>query len=133
MPDFPLPGEPLDLLLGPDNDIVITDDLQFVYGVEGVMQECRIVLQLFAGEWFLNLDAGIPYWQQILGQKPQRAIAAAQIAFRRELEAVAGVGSVIKLNVSYQASRRLRVEFQVRTTTGETPADSIALRIGGGA
>lgn len=128
---LPLADQPRDLLLGPDNDLVIP--LQHTYGVQAVAQSCRIAIQIFAGEWFLDLDVGIPYWQKILAQKPATAIAAARIAFRSELLAVDGVLSVTKLEVSFdRATRALIVSWQVMTGLGETPADSIALAIGGG-
>jgi hypothetical protein len=128
----PLANEPRDLLLGPDNDIVITTDLQFSRGIQAVVQSCRIALQLFAGEWFLDLDAGIPYWQSILAQKPDVAKKAAAIAFRSALLNVAGVLSVSKLEVEYAgATRKLTIKWQVQTALGETPADTIALAVGG--
>lgn len=128
----PLTDEPRDLLLDENNDLVITTDLQFATGVQAVVQSCRIAIQLFAGEWFLDLDAGIRYWEDILAQKPAIAVAAAKVEFRRELVAVAGVLRIIKLDVTYtRETRTLNVTWQVLTGLGETPVDTIALAIGG--
>lgn len=128
---MPLITDPVDLLLDANNDLVIKDgDLQFSRGVDAIVQQCRIALQMFQGEWFLNLDAGIPYWQSILGYKPQVAIQAAQIYFRRELELVDGVDSVLKLDVNYSGINRiLTVTWQVSTVFGDTPEDVIDLRV----
>ena len=83
---------------------------------------------MFAGEWFLDLDAGIPYWQSILAQKPAIAVAAARAAFRKELLLCDGVLEVLRFDVAYVgATRGLSVTWQVRTALGNTPADSIAL------
>lgn len=128
----PLPNNPRDLLLGPDNDLVIGSDAQWTYGVDAVAQSCRIALQMFEGEWFLDLGVGIPYWDEILGKKPELAIPAATAAFRDELLAVDGVLSVVRLNVEYVGqTRTMSVTWQVSTALGNTPVDTIALAIGG--
>ncbi len=129
----PLTDEPRDLLLGPDGDLVITTDFEWVRGIEAVAQSCRIALMMFAGEWFLDLDAGIPYWQSILGRKPAVALAAAQVAFRSELMSVSGVLEVLRLDVAYVSSTRaMTVTFKVRTGLGETPVITIVPPIGAG-
>ena len=128
----PLPNDARDLLLGTTNDLVIGTDLSFSRGIAAVTQGCRIAIQMFQNEWFLNLDAGIPYWDQILGQKPDRAVAAAQIALRRNLLAVPGVLAITTLNCVYDGSTRgLTITWAVRTATGDTPPDTIALNTSG--
>jgi hypothetical protein len=118
------------LLLDADGDLVITSDLQWTYGIDAVVQSCRIALQMFQGEWFLDLDAGIPYWDQILGQKPDIAIAVARDEFRRELLSVSGVLEVVRLEVTFDGpSRALTVTWQVRTALGETPIDTLDLEV----
>ena len=37
-----------------------------------VAQRLYIMLRTFAGEWYLNTEHGIPYFQSILGQKNTR-------------------------------------------------------------
>jgi len=131
---LPLQSDPRDLLLGSDNDLVIGKDLSFTSGVQAVAQSCRIALQMFAGEWFLNLDVGIPYWDEILGQKPAVAIPAAELAFRDALRNVVGVLSIPVLTVQYVgATRALNVTWQVSTVFGDTPVDTLAITVGGAA
>lgn len=121
-----LETEPRDLLLDADNDLVIGSDLSFSSGLAGVVQSCRIALQMFRGEWFLDLDAGIPYWDQILGQRADVAIAIARDEYRRELLEVEDVLAVLKLEVSFENSTRtLRIRWQVDTEFGETPVEII--------
>lgn len=124
----PLNTDPVDILLGDDNDLVVTDDLQFALGLEGITQMCRIAVQMFAGEWFLDLDVGVPYWDNILGQNPEVAKFAALTGFRDELLAVDGVLEIISLEVTFTdaATRTLNVTWQVRTAAGNTPVDTIA-------
>lgn len=131
---MPLLTDPIDLLLDDNNDLVFVDgDLVFSKGMDAIVQQCRIAMQMFQGEWFLNLDAGLPYWQSILGQKPAVAIQAAQIFIRRELELVNGVLDILKLQITYvRETRALQVSWQVDTVFGETPSDVIELRISTG-
>jgi len=128
----PLTDEPRDLLLNENNDLVIGTDLDFSRGIAAVTQSCRIALQIFLEEWFLDLDIGIPYWQSILGQKPSVAIAAARIFIAQELRAVEGVLDILKLEVSYEPTeRKLIINWQVSTGLGDTPVDTIAINVGG--
>lgn len=130
---LPLAQQPRDLLLGPDNDLVVSgSDLQFSRGVPSVAQSCRIALQMFKEEWFLDLDQGIPYFDAILGAKPTVGIRAATIAFRQALQNVDGVLDILELDVEFVSARRLDVTFQVRTALGDTVPDTIAVSVGGG-
>ncbi len=127
-----LETDPVDLLLGPDNDLVVTTDLQLSRGIPAIMQSCRIALLMFAGEWFLDLKAGIPYWESILAQKPEVAKKAAAIAFRAALLGVPGVQEVTKLEVDFAGgTRRMSITWRVRCAFGETPEDTLAPPLGG--
>lgn len=120
--------DPRDWLLDKDNDLVITTDLQWSRGLPAVVQSCRIALQMFQGEWFLDLDAGIPYWNNILGQKPGTAVVAARTAFRSALMAVESVTEVLKLDVTYDGkTRSMKITWKVRCSFGDTPTDVLAL------
>lgn len=128
---LPLTNEPRDLLLDADNDLVVTSDLQFSRGIDAVAQSCRIALQLVRGEWFLDLDVGIPYWEEILAQKPAIALEASRAAFRRELLSVEGVIDITRLEITYDRTTRImNIVWQVLTGFGETPADTVALDVG---
>lgn len=132
MPVLPLTDEPRDLLLDNQNDLVIVNgDFALARGIDAVVQSCRIAIQMVAGEWFLDQDAGIPYWTAILAFKPAVAVRSAQIAINAELLRVVGVIQVTKLDVSFSGvSRALTITWQVKTGSGETPPDTIALAIG---
>lgn len=123
----PLANDAIDLLVGDDNDLVVTTDFQFARGIDGVAQLCRIAVNTFAGEWFLDLDQGISYFDQILGLPQDVAELAALTEFRRELLATEGVIDIVVLNVSFDGpTRTLTVEWQVSTATGNTPMDSLS-------
>lgn len=119
---------PRDLLIDDNNDLVITKDAQWSRGLPAVAQSCRITLQMFAGEWFLNLGAGIPYWEEILTQKEAVAIKAANIAFRSALLAVDDVVSVTRMDITFdRKARRMTVVWQVNTAFGETSPDTLVI------
>ncbi len=128
----PLLAQPIDLLLDEDDDLVVTTDLDLVRGIEGVAQMCRIAVQMFAGEWFLDLDVGVPYWQDILGASAEIATLSARAGFRDELLAVEGVLDLLILRVTFDdaLSRTLTVEWQVRTALGNTPLDTLTIAPG---
>jgi hypothetical protein len=126
-----LATEPRDWQLDEDNDLVIDTDLHFTTGVDAVVQAARIALQMFRGEWFLDLDAGIPYWDSILGNRRDIAIAIARDEFRSALKELDDVLEVIRLDVEFDgATRIMSITWQVSTSFGETPVDVLDLEIG---
>lgn len=128
----PLVDDPIDLALGDDDDLIVTTDLAFVRGLAGVAQMCRIAVQMFAGEWFLDLDVGIPYWEDIFGAPAEVALLSARAGFRDELLAVDGVLDIVSLVVTFDnaRSRQLTVSWQVRTAIGNTPVDTMTVAPG---
>jgi hypothetical protein len=127
-----LENDPVDLLLDADNDIVVTDDLQFSRGLTAVAQGIRIRMQLFKGEWFLNLNAGIPYLERpgvtrdeaLIGQKFNELRARA--VFRKAILTTPGVLGIEKLDVKFNdATRKLSVTWVARTVFGDTDPDTL--------
>lgn len=116
-PNAFVPG--IDLLLDDDGDLVVDRDVYFSRGLEAVAQGIRIRLQMFRGEWFLDLDAGVPYYQELLGQKFSEVRARA--AFRAAILAAPGATELISLAVTFNRStRRMSVDWEVRTDYGVT-------------
>ena len=59
-----------DLLLSSDHDLAIIDfDLQLTTDQQAIAQRVKQSLLLFKGEWFLDRDLGVPYYEDILGTK----------------------------------------------------------------
>lgn len=103
----------------PGHDLSVEDgDLVLLDGVESIAQHLRIRLQFFLEEWFLDTRIGIPYYQRLLGQKPQESVVRA--IFRPAIESTPGVEALNDLQVDYDgASRALAVSFRALTDTGE--------------
>lgn len=124
----------VDFLLGPDNDLVITNgQLQFATGVAGVAQLISIACQMVRGEWFLDLNRGIPLLQNatvtaaqaIAGQQPN--IAKARAAYKAVILGVNGTDPAsLVINLSYDGpTRALSVNWTVGTIFGDTVTGSL--------
>ena len=130
-----LSTDPIDLLLDQDGDLVITGGrLQFSTGLTAVVQGIRIRLLTFRGEWFLDLDHGIPYLENdsvdaseaILGQKFNEAKARA--AFRDMILSAPGVVEILGLAVKFnRGTRQLDVAFRVRTEFGDSELETLTV------
>lgn len=107
----------LDLLLD-DNGVVLRNgDWAFAIDREGIQQRISQVLKTIAGEWFLDLDYGLPYFEQILIKNPN--LPSVQDTFRRALLSVKGVSSVERLTLDLNTtSRTLTVSWVVLTDLG---------------
>ena len=107
----------LDLLLD-DNGVVLRGgDWAFALDREGIQQRISQVLKTIAGEWFLDLDYGLPYFERVLVKNPN--LPAVQDIFRRALLSVKGVSSVERLSLSLDTtSRTLTVSWVVITDLG---------------
>ncbi len=116
-----LATDPIDFLLDDDGDLVIP--LQFSRGLPAVAQGIRCRVLLFRDEWFLDLDAGVPYYQDLLGQRFNAA--RARSIFRDAILSAPGVLELLSLEVSFDAGARLlSVRWKVSTVFGDT-ADEI--------
>lgn len=117
---MPLESDPIDLLLDADGDLDITGgDLSFVAGLPAVAQLIKIALQMFLGEWFLNVEAGVPWLQDVLGNKydPEKVRAA----LRPSILEVPAVTAILSLETAFHGPTRvLSVSFEVSTEFGDT-------------
>lgn len=129
-----LTTDTLDLALNSSGDLIVTGgDMQISSGEDGVAKLIRIAILLFRGEWFLNLDAGVPYLERqgvpaseaIMGQAFDKA--KIESAFRDAILGVSGVAQVTSLAATYVSSTRtLNVAWTVQTTFGGTVTDFLA-------
>ena len=131
-----LSTDPIDLALDPSTgDLLIASGrLSLTSGVAAVVQGIRIRLQLIAGEWFLDLDAGVRYFPRdgvdarlaIFGAKFDETKAARE--FRAAILATPGVLAVTQLAIDFDGrTRAMSVRWQASTVFGDTPADVLAL------
>lgn len=105
-----------DLLLDADGDLVVTVDAQLASGRQAIVQGLRGELLLIAGEWFANLDAGLPWFTEILGGKD---LARVRQIFGNTITARPGVRSLDQLEVTLDGTRQLTVNYSVSTIFGQ--------------
>lgn len=121
---MPLITDPIDFLLDVNDDLAIDTDLYLTSGLAGVVQGIRQRIQTFKGEWFLDLDHGVPYYQDLLGKKFDDNKAL--VAFRDAILSTPGVITLNLLNVSYSGTtRKLTVNWQATTIFGDTTLDTL--------
>lgn len=119
-----------------DSDGRLEIPLRLARGLEGVLVRVGVALRLYRGEFFANLDAGMPWLPSanglvserdaILGARYDAAKTAA--AVRREILGIPGVSGIPELRVSFDGpSRTLSISFRVRTRFGDSEPTTIAL------
>lgn len=97
-----------------------TGDAVFVNGTTPVVsdaggnvaQRLYIMLRTFAGEWYLNTDHGIPYFQSILGQKNTKQ--AIDLIFQQKILAETGVQEILEFSSSLSTDRVYSMNFKVK-------------------
>ena len=109
----------MDLLLDMDSG-----DLLFANGeclttqdyVQAVQQRLFITLRTFTGEWYLNTDHGVPYFQSILGTKNSKE--AIDLIFQQKILGERGVQAITEFSSSINANRIYTLNFKV-TVAGQ--------------
>lgn len=91
--------------------------LQLVGGVEAIAQSLRTRLAFFQGEWFLDENFGVPYFQTVLGKSVP--LIAVREVFRTIIAETVGVLSIKTLELRQTAARQFVLAFTVDTDVGE--------------
>lgn len=129
-----LETDPYDLALGEDGDLAIGEDggPYFTRGLPAIKQACYIAVSMIRGEWFLDLDAGVPWLERdgvdaataILGQRFDEGKVRREV--RAALFSVPEVVDVPVLTATFNAStRKISVSWEATTAFGETIEDSL--------
>lgn len=101
----------------------LTGDIDFTNGMdivvttaEEIHQRLTIRLNTFLGEWFLDRNYGVPYFQQILGKGRKKATIDSILQ-----DQILADGNVLEI-VSFSSTtegRKYSVEFRVKVVSGE--------------
>lgn len=110
---------PRDIALATNGDWdVSTGDLLLTTGNEAIKQSVKIRLSFFQGEWFLDLDAGIPYYQSVMVKNPDPNLLHS--IFRTALLETPGVQSVDELQLTInRETRQLTLTASITGDVGE--------------
>jgi hypothetical protein len=112
--------------------------LQLARGIEAIGIGVRTRLLMFRGEWFLDLDAGIPYLESQDGTVSEREAwiggkydpVRVRADILREILTTPGVLDVPTLRIVYDGgTRTLSISWVARSRFGDTPLDTLNLDI----
>jgi len=106
-------------------DLTLTTDfnLRFTSNLtEFVSQKIENVLSTFQGEWFLDVDLGIPYFDRILIKKAD--LDDVNNIFLIAITSISEVQEVIEFNTTFDgATRKYTVTFKVRAEDVDAPIE----------
>lgn len=106
----------IDLKLDPEtHDLMIEAfDIGLVSGADETVQHVKQRLLTFEGEWFLDLSAGVPWFEDVLG-KP-RDLRVVEAVLKAEIRASPGVRSLSLFAISpiNGQERAARLDFTMQ-------------------
>jgi hypothetical protein len=102
-----------DFLLGSDNGLKIVDyDFVFTTREEYIRQKLKIILSTFKGEWFLNVNTGLPFYQDMLGKNND--LSKIESIFIRAIKSIPEVVKLLYINLDEnKQNRTVTVNFAV--------------------
>jgi hypothetical protein len=108
-----------DIALDDNGDIQITgSDLSLTTGVDAIKQYMQQRFRMFYGEWFLDMERGIPYFQQVLKKNPDPVIVDSIL--KSTIINTPGVLQLTEFNLDTDAAtRQLSLSFKAICTAGE--------------
>src|SRR5882724_7480505 len=117
-----------DLQLDPTGDLLVTaGDLVLVSDLPAIAQDLSQPYSLFNGEDPLAPNEGFPWFEKVLGKKPD--VGVLRQVFVDYGEARLGVTVIPKVDLQYDRSaRKLNVAVVARTDTGELVAANASLK-----
>ncbi len=100
------------------NDIYTVDgDLPLVTGIEEIRQMTGQMLRSFQGDWFLDLELGMPFFQTIF--KKATSISDIEGIYLDRISAIPGILDITKFDLEYtKGSREINIVFTAITTDG---------------
>lgn len=116
--------------LDSNNDLIIEKgQLKVVSDGAEVVQHVRTRLLFYLEEWFLDLQAGTPYFQQIF-TKPVNLANVESILKSRILN-TPGVDRLLEFSMDYEGEsvRKLNVSFSAETTFGVIDKERVTINV----
>lgn len=102
-----------DLLLSEAHDLVIENNDFILTDSQNVVgQRIKQNLLTFLGEWFLDIEVGLPFFEEILGKG--KSLARIESLYIRAIGNTEGVQEITEFDLDYNSSnRKLTVTFSV--------------------
>jgi hypothetical protein len=107
----------MDLKLDLTGDIeVINGQAAFTSGIDSIRQHLEIRLRTFYGEWFLNQNLGVTYFDDVFKKNPNLTVLNA--VFTKIILDTPGVLSLTTLVFDLLNTRQLNIDFSAVTSDG---------------
>lgn len=116
----------IDIALDPKNGDVIFEnfDLAIIGGVDQIAQNLSIRLRFIQGEWYLNILAGIPYYQYFFIKNPNQI--QVETFLKDEISNTDGVIEITSFSSEYLGSyRKFLANFSCKTINGNLDMEQI--------
>jgi len=114
--------------LDKNNDLIVeSGSLKIVSDGAEVVQHVRSRLLLYMGEWFLDLQAGTPYFQQIF-VKPVN-LSNVESIFKRRILDTPGIEKLLEFTMVYEGAsiRKLTISFSAETIYGNINNEEVTV------
>lgn len=99
-------------------------DLVLTSGLAEIQQNILQRLSVFFGEWFMNVQIGIPYFDKILVKNPDQGEIDALLT--NTIQSVPGVIGLLSYSFSPDfVKRTLNVAFSAQTTQGKVDYEGL--------
>jgi hypothetical protein len=96
-----------------DGDIYLFEDISLL-----TVQKVTINLQNYRGEWFRDVNTGVPYLQQILGVRNSKELADTII--KTTIVETDNIDTILTYSSTVNKERQLIVTFSALMVTGGT-------------
>jgi len=108
----------LDLKLDNNGDLdIVNYDAVIIDDLDQIVQNCAIRLRFFLGEWFLNIQAGIPYYQDFFIKAPNQI--RVESVLKQEILDTVGITELTSFDSDFSSSlRKFSVSFSAESEEG---------------
>jgi len=116
----------IDIALNPTTgDVIFEDfDLALVGGVDQIAQNLAIRLRFFQGEWYLDILAGVPYYQYFFIKNPNQI--QVESFLKNEIASTRGVLQITSFDSDFDGiNRNFTVSFNCMTINGNLEMEQI--------
>lgn len=116
----------IDITLDPTSGDLLFDDFNFslVGGVDQIAQNLAIRLRFIQGEWFLNILAGIPYFQYFFIKNPNQI--QVESFLKNEIANTRGVVNITSFSSNFDGiKRKFSVNFACTTLNGNLEMEQV--------
>lgn len=115
------------LALNEDHDVFLEGGtLSVATGADFVVQKIRTLLLAYRGEWYLNTDSGVPWFQTILTNPTD--VEENESILKRVILTPRGVTSITEFTATFDEQERdMTVVFRVDTIYGPSGIEEVTI------